>query len=414
MGFLDGLFGGGKKEVRISELDAWLDCEITAEQEILVAESRPLVQEVLDVREGMLGLVSEIQKSPSDGLPGRIQAIVRTSKPGYASSMADVLNGIQADGRLDYAGVLRFKSILSASLEKMARIMFSHGRYLPLAYGDKLSEVQKGMKRLIDAGKAVGEKTASRVRLPGLEKIRAVKRTLDGRSSGRDALSARIAAIQKDVSGMDESLAGYERERKELLADRRISDLRNERDEIDKKKKDLKALVHHHLAPVSRPLRKYQKMAVQEGRLTPEAEKSLNGFLENPVEHFLSGVTIEPILSDLEKVLQEGRLDVKNPEKALKNVADTRMFLSKTLVEEYNHLAVRGRQTEDEIGRSDTLQKISEVELSIEQLKAKASAAKDELKSLEKKAVELDGNIDEAVRQLTEGLSGFNVSLVLG
>ncbi|MBM3309643.1 MAG: hypothetical protein FJY77_05245 [Candidatus Altiarchaeales archaeon] len=414
MGFFDKLFGGSvsKKEVSLSNLDAWLDDEFSKLNDRTVKETKPLIEEIFEVKDSLRKRVLDLQDLSCEELPARLKTIVKTSKPEYVSSMLDILDAIEFDEKAGYKNILEFQGKLPEMLEKIAKAMAGHGRYLPFAYGDALAGIRKDVKNLIDLHRNLSRMVESYGRITLLEKIRTAKGDLESAAVGRKIVKSKANSLKKELKELGKDLADAIREREQILADKQSLELGKQL-EADRQKLDgIKTTAYEGWASLGRPLRKYKRLAMDENRLPQSDLKNIDGFMENPVEQFLSGTGFQEILEDMEKAINEGKIEIKNPEKTVKSIRDITASLKPSLIDEYNMLAERKKKIESELENSIASRQGRKLEALVEQLKNKISEKNGELETLEKKGSELEASMNETRKQLKTQLEEFKITLL--
>ncbi|MDD5111879.1 MAG: hypothetical protein PHG85_04995 [Candidatus Altiarchaeota archaeon] len=413
MGLLDRLFGGGeteKKELSMPDIGGWLEGETARENAEIGKKARPILDEIFEVKSLMLKTTAGIGETPAGELPARLAPIVRTSKPEYVASMREILNGIEADEDIDYERLEKFRKILSERLERIAKTTFGPGRYLPLAHGDAMTEMQKSVKRLIDADRSIGE-ILNASRMPGIRKIRSLKDEHSKAVESKTIFYAQKEKLSRESEQLAKELARYRTEYASALNDENLAGQKRQQEEISQKKDRIASLAHERLSALNRPLRKYHKMASDEKRLQPAALIILEGYIERPVEQFMTDDTLPEILKGLEQAVREGKIDVKTPEKTLKAIEEAKNALTRPLADEYIRLMEQERQAMDEMGKSKSLERARELEAKIGRLENANAAKADELNALVKKQCELEGTLEGLSRNLAEGLDAFGVTL---
>lgn len=415
MGFFDKFFNKKEEErteIGFSELDAWLDEEITKSDSELVEETEPILNEIHDLSEEMKEKVLELRDLPyPETLPKRFKKIVRTSRPEYISSMADVLDEIKVGEDIDPHFILDFQTEFSKLLEKIAKISIGPGRYLPLAFEKNLASIQKETKNLILASRKLEEVLKSHDRISVLNKTKSTKRELDVISQDKVALRRQAEGLKEDLARLNADLAKTEGDRERILKNKQLGQLRDRLAAIKEEKAIIEDTIHSNVTPLKRSLRKYRRLA---GRLSPEAEDSIDGYIEKPVEHFLSDRHLGQILEDLGKAIDEGKIEIKNPQKVSKTIVHAMEVLKPELVDEYNRLQEDEKHVGDEIRSSSVAKQTKQIELRVGELEHEIKAAGDELKAVDKRRHELKYNIKDMKKRIHDQLDGLNVSVSTG
>jgi hypothetical protein len=423
MGLWDRLLGAGdagsgsRRGLSFSELDGWIKTELERCGKDLERESKPFIADVHEASSRLRREVLALKALPYGNAPPRLEKIIKTSKPEYVSSMLEVIDRITAgedESMAGYQRVKKFQRRLSESLEKMAKITVSQGRYLPYAYGDALARIQKEFKNLIDAGKKLDGHLESYGRIPLLERVRSVKGGLDALAAEREAADSRLSYARSELKALEKKVADAQAERARLLEDRKIAGLQRELEGAISTRKSIEAAIGESLGSIARSMRKYKKLAVSEKRLPEESLDSIGGFIERPVEQFLSSRHLHSILKDMEKAFEEGKIEVKNPEKEARKTRELVLKLTPSLAEDHQRAVEQERRLQSEISNSPLSSRSRELASNIQQAQHDMAASRDELTTLEKKTVELEEKRAEAEKQLDEGLKEAGVALIGG
>lgn len=394
-----------------SELGGWLEMETAKTKNRILAESKPAVSGILEARDRLKERVIALRELPSEDAPPRLRSIVKTSKPEYTSTMLDILNQITLEKEADYQTVMEFQKNLQEYLEKIAKATLSQGRYLPFAHGDAFSAIQKDITGLIDAGKKLSSAVEPSGVIQRLGGIKALKEELEKTVEIRKTTTDAVNTLKNGLRELECRLSDAKKEHSTLLEDDRSMKLRKELGENAKKTEAINSRIHESLTSINRPLRKYQRVALSEKRIPEEAARSLDGFIERPVEQFLEGKDPSAILLDMEKTLNEGKLDVKNPEKLKKAVRECLENLKPSLISEHNSLLMEREKIQNELNNSSAAEKTRALESSLAQIKAGITEKEGQMKALEKKQSDLESQIKEARNTLKTKIEEFNITL---
>jgi len=413
MGFLDGIFGKGvsKKQLSCSELGRWLDDEEAAEKNRVMKLSKPALSDISSVRERMKDDVLRLAGMPVEDAPPRLRKIVRTSKPEYISTLLDILGRMQPEAG-DFKALTRFRKNYAESLEKIAKAMVGHGRYLPYAYGDAFALIQRDLKALIEAGRRLGEAFEPAARLHDLEGLRALKDALEKKTKEGKSLKARKSELKKALGGLESSLHESEKEYAVKADDKGLEKIRDAITDNAVKRELIRSMVHGNLMALGRPLRKYQRIALAEKRLSSGDEKLLEALIDSPVDCFLGGADITGILAGLEKALEEGKVEVKNPQKVLKTISELKINLRPSVQADYAGLLRESGRLQKKIEDSGVETNLKKLEHQIAHQKTDITSKHDELKTLEKKLNETEAEISTTQDTLKTKLKEHNITLL--
>lgn len=413
MGFWDRIFskgGNGAISKSFDELGGWLegsigDCEtrICQQAERIVGGIPVLTDEIIaDVEH--LGS-SDIPK----GVPQKVAKIVPTSKPQFVQAMVDCLKSLEVGDTPSYADLIQLQARLQQSLDSIAKINMSYGRYLFIAYGEQASILQKKYKALSIMSGELGEMISSD-RLDQLkdtlniyQNIVDLRKDIDDFTKQQKKLVSEINSAkkkQKEVSLQHETFMKG-KQSGELLQ------LKAKQEQLLEDKTLIESRIHRCFNPLKRVLRKYQRIV-----LDNTEKKNLDEYLQDSQKSLLEddGEKLEIILSNLSVALASGKLKIKDAVKVKQKIELAGDVYD--LKEQYLSVLDAEKELELKIRNSLVRDKEKELENKVAEAGVKIEDVSQSLLNLEKNKTQTENQLADTEKELKILLEELGVSLV--
>ncbi|MFH0860898.1 MAG: hypothetical protein V1921_06820 [Candidatus Altiarchaeota archaeon] len=414
MGFFDRFFKGDDHpaEVGFAELGEFLDDEAGRLNETVGRSLKPVIKEIAYLKERLKDDITLIDESDvPEGLQSRFKSIVRTSKPRFTASMLDLADHIRPPETLDYKAAVDFLRSFSDCLERVAKLNFGEGRYLPMAFEKPMTDIRETVKGMVSAKKSLEEIVESNRRIATLYEAR---QTFNDLANLRDELSSQEAGkleLKKAIGGLESNLEGLTSDYRLSKSALEDSELVQERDSARAERRSVEDAVFAVISQLKRPLRKYRRTALA-GGLQKNVLAALDAMMENPAGCLRE--ELEPVRSSLagmREAIERNALDVKNREKVLLSVEKALKLLSPEPVVDYARLLEREGELERRIGTSDAAIKAEELKRLIEKAENDRQRMLAELSTLEKRGEELSNRIAVLKKKLLSLAEELQISV---
>ena len=334
-----GVFG-------LREIEERMARELDERKGDALKKSVPHVEAVLKQKAIALGIVEELKDLDfEEDVKERTYKPILTSKPVYVKGMLEGLKGIEGERPEGFEGLEAFHSNAVKALKAIQTVQLKQGRYMGFAFHEEILRLGTALNKAIDETERLGEvitgargfiKEAEKV----IQKVGLLKEKLRlMRSDGEEReklvrlskdLEEGIKSIEQELGGMEGSIEYKEHLKTEEELDATVQRL-----------KVLEKTVSGSIAPLQRPLRKYEK------RMDTRAVMADKRFLEklrvyqtSPTEAFSSedpqDIILERALLGLKEAAAGGELDLDEKEKSktLSRIEHLSSGLLKTMLAE--------------------------------------------------------------------------------
>jgi len=361
MKFFERFFGkedkvteGRKEVIKFSEVEDWLRERKKSENRESYRKAKPIIGEILQSMDGIKELIDDLDRAECpDDIPKRARKIVLVSKPEFVRGIRDSIRIIENSARDD---LNEFHRNLNSTILGIGKVIGGQGRYLPVAFGDRIQKIAKESKLIVAKGKELREF------IPRNQRYDEILRDMEE----IEKESVRLRNLDAGEKELEEKMKKTEEKREKLMQDYRdfekssefkeFQKLRMELNELDKRKKDIESNIYTYLSPIKRPLKKFR-------RVTGET-REIKAYIDNPLQEFLSaGDGLESIIIQVRKAIDSGALRIKKSE------LDRITRVEKNLRELYElrekHRAIESEQGEisrrlesfQELGRGNELKR---------------------------------------------------------
>jgi len=414
--FFDRLFGREKKESSLvldsDELALWLERQVKSRRDEIRKECKPLIDEIFIDLEEIKTLTLDLEELECPkGVPKKARKIVLTSKPAFVQGILDSMAMVEDKKPSGYDELEKFHEDLQVVVSSLGKIAISHGRYLPIAFGDEIEAIRRKSKKLFERSKELKEIIGSDISLflEALERLDEIKVKLK-----------ELKGLDTDKSNLQEKLKKYSEERSNL--EKEIDSLHETREfkELTKTEEELKGVreklesveleIYNYINPLKRPMKKFRKFAEVKG-YGPEILKNIDGYMQNPVDCFLldKDENLENILMKIRKAIEAGDFKLKGKDRGK---VLTRIESALNIDEDklrQRHLKLNSLR-ENLLKRTESFsvtEKRKELERDLEHLGREMKTCEDELDKIEKKSENIEGDTSRGREELERKLNSI-------
>ncbi len=393
-----------KAVIHLSDLPRFLKEKKEQRDKETYRKSKPLIDEALNLVAGLKEITLEIEsEDASEMVNERVVKVVATSKPQFVKSMLDLTGSV---GKPQGNDVEVFVRNLDVFLADLPKVIIGPGRYLHLAYGEKLEKIRKDSRKLLDAKKALEE-------LIDADSFKGMGEEADSLSKKLSSLGLaeseeRLLAVQLEKLSSEKnsleasyrSLDGSDVFRSFQKRKSRLESVKNNRESAENE-------IYNVFAQMRKPLRILVKHPGVGGPAVPL--KELEEFIEKPVDTYLAKSP-----GETRKIFESAKAALEKPQDGIKE-ADRVKALEKTgeIVGEQllraRTEALRLRDEEqkasEELESSTFLSEKKELEKDIERSGRELHSARTDLERVKKRLDETNIEIVKSKALLEEGLT---------
>ena len=385
MGILDKIFGGENREtkaqnIKFSQLDGWIKNKLETKNSAVYAECKEIVEDVRDSVKDIRALIERLeQEGFQHNVPVKVYKIVKASKPKYIAGILEILNKIEEKYPKNYTGLEEFHKILNESLLNISKISMSHGRYLPMAFEDLITEISRGTKHLFE----LNNKLALNLKP---NDITVTYKNLLSETGEIKNLKEQLDTIIKREASMKDNIKSIMTEREKLKDEMddlvkseehvRCAELEEQYKDILKSKENIESTIYNNLHPLVRIMRKFRHILEEK----PEFKNVLHRidkYVDKPVEEFISDNNrdINSILGQVKESIERNEMDIKDVEKKKisEKIDSVIVNLSDDLRQKYMLLQEKEAEIKSKIAQIDIKNRIDAISYNINELDRKLS-----------------------------------------
>jgi len=385
MGILDKIFGGENREtkaqnIKFSQLDGWIKNKLETKNSAVYAECKEIVEDVRDSVKDIRALIERLeQEGFQHNVPVKVYKIVKASKPKYIAGILEILNKIEEKYPKNYTGLEEFHKILNESLLNISKISMSHGRYLPMAFEDLITEISRGTKHLFE----LNNKLALNLKP---NDITVTYKNLLSETGEIKNLKEQLDTIIKREASMKDNIKSIMTEREKLKDEMddlvkseehvRCAELEEQYKDILKSKENIESTIYNNLHPLVRIMRKFRHILEEK----PEFKNVLHRidkYVDKPVEEFISDNNrdINSILGQVKESIERNEMDMKDVEKKKisEKIDSVIVNLSDDLRQKYMLLQEKEAEIKSKIAQIDIKNRIETINYNINELDRKLS-----------------------------------------
>lgn len=393
--FLKKFFQPKEEAVQFSELNKWLDNNNTELQKIKedLKELGNLKSEIAENLK-ILGGVDISQAKVED----RVKGIVKGNLPAYINAINLFLKKVAPPEEVNHITLEIFCDSFENEFKDLNKRTFRNFQIIREIVGKELENVAKSVKKLEILVKDIKKYSAKIKKIAKVkEKIGFIKDSLENKEKNKlrggelekekGSLVASCEKIKKDIEKLKNSSKA-----------KSLENLESEEKKISGSIKELETKIITLFSPLQKALKKYNNMCFI---------KKVNSYIENPVETLLddSGLEILKFLKDVKKMIEEGKIDLKDDKKkkSLQSLDTLNEPFIKKFIEDYCSLKKKASSIKDQISANTVLNEIGDLEkefninsFKIENIKRDIDKLKDvdvtsEISKLEKRLDEVFG-----------------------
>jgi hypothetical protein len=419
MGIFDWFFGREKKEkkiaLKVSELSAFLQ-ELENRKERYM-NAQPILEDIIFLIEGIKENTQSINSAEDlEDTPKRLVNILNTSKPSFIKAMLESTQELEKIP--EEKDLKAYQRKLDDFLGSAPKLILGQGRYLHYSHGEKLGEIKKDLKCLLEKKRELDELLREDTYL----EIEADIKSLEEKMIRRQALEAEEKTLKKTL---DEKIAAEKelRERYESIEEtecfKEHAENKKSLEETIKERERLENRLYNLMTPIKKTLKTINHTLEKDHSLNIP-RKELAAYAEKPVEEFISQdmKKTKQFFSDIKSLLEKEALGLeKDRTRKTKSIIDEILSpeTEKTR-QKLAYLVEEEKQKSEQMNQSPYLKERENLEKDLEKAGRELHQTQDGYKKIAKKIAQTSEEIDALKNKLEEEITrkkGDNVVLDL-
>lgn len=388
------------KSVMASALSSWIDKKKGDEFQYACSEATKICSRTIEICSVMSKSSEDLTSSEVtvNELTEKYLSTITTAKDTLGRKIKTVTANIELPEITTFEDVVRSRDLVQQTIVQLGEAVAIHGRYMSLfpkreikALQETLKEMvgeQSQLQQIVDDNSTHAEEIQS-AREETEQLIRLIVKL------ERDRIL--LADLQKEIKSLDLARVDTTHNIKKMEENEVTARIPELREEVQRLKEMLAGLDGELMGKVlilSRPLKKYSYV----GELERPKRKILEAYLDRPLDALRDdgNFIIMEILADLKKQIQEGKIELKDPSKALQN-ADELLAYVGGFLGRYEPIK---RSIEQ---KNETIDTATSREL--DNLRAQLASLEKNKKSKELDVVDLNTRIEEEQQLVVEKIA---------
>ncbi|PIN69046.1 hypothetical protein COV93_07035 [Candidatus Woesearchaeota archaeon CG11_big_fil_rev_8_21_14_0_20_43_8] len=402
-----------KVEVKIGLLKSWIEEHTEYKFEKVKSDIRDIISDLKESFDRLRECLKKIEdaKLQNENIPPKALQLMQGNREAFIMKHEQFMENTKMPEEFLYRPVMDFCRQMNDSLENLKKNTAKSNYVLMEFFGNEVNATNAVMKKIVDAINSIHNKLEAKS--DELEMIDASKAKIDDFISKINLerqlykkLKEHKDAFIKEKEQRDELQAAIERfkgltEYKEVLA---LEETRAKAQKALQKEKDL---LKQKMSPLSRPLKKFAHVAIENGDLASLYSDDPASALQKD-----SSLKILDVLGRIKDSLSNGKLDVKNDGKVIALIESLGKDFFLETKRSHDSLLEKKMEAERKIQLSSAMRDFEEMSYKLKHMDEKLDRNEREIIDLKKKVDKQD--IDGEKERLQEFLSQrFNVDLLI-
>ncbi|MBW2974140.1 hypothetical protein KY366_00330 [Candidatus Woesearchaeota archaeon] len=347
----------GKEVIKADELGDWFKYKSSViftdlDRRVEVINSR-LKDAVMRTKDNLAILSTSKLYNPKVSV--KENQYMEGNRKSYILGVNNFLRGIDLNKK-DYPSLLDFCNDFSLRLDRFGKSTFRSYQILQEFFSHESRNIAMGIKDIENSVKQLGE-SVKNARIGKVEEIKKDIAALGMKLNQKSGIESSSKDKEKVKEGLLKNKKDIEKKINDLVKSReykKLNHLKADKEVLLANIREHNARMIHAFSVMERPLRKLQKMVIEDSGL-------LQKYIENPVDSLVNDdeLKIAGLLRKLEKNINNYTLDLKDKkrEKVLETVKCLTEEFLREFVNRHNELNAQLDSLEKEVSGSETLRK---------------------------------------------------------
>ncbi|MBW2964273.1 hypothetical protein KY363_02330 [Candidatus Woesearchaeota archaeon] len=397
--------------VPLSELQKWIEERSESEFSKIQPQIEEKISALLDLRASLKEVLKDLSVAElhNPDIPEREKAIMEGNREAYIKQHKQFIAQVDISETAGCTEVAKFCRDFEDMLVALAKQTAKGHAIMNAFFANHASAVNKTIKTMGD--------TVSRMR----EMLEDGNVGVDYIDDVRKAVDA-LRAKKKLLEEMDQELSIYRQKLDNSVQmkdkiQKKVDELKQtdsytefqsgnaEREEHWKQAKQAETELDMMLSPISKAMKKYERVVVEDAAL-------FSKYLDSPMKALEGdeGLKILPILSKMRAAIQEGSLELKEPDKSVQRIEEITRSKLEAIREAHTEAKQNIKRIDDAMRSSGVLNELDDLKYKAEHVDNQIKILQDKIDRSEKTKEKIDLDIlkQEAASKL---LDAFNVEV---
>jgi hypothetical protein len=403
MGWLDRIFKLGSGEgvdsdevleeetVDLSVLPKWIDKKSNAGFEKVKPDIERQFSRLIDEKKSLLVNLEELReaKLQNPDISEREKQIMKGNRESYISQHKQFLNVVDISQDISCKETAFFCKNFEELLVKLAKSTAKGHAIMNEFFANHAAKINKNVREMGDAVSKVRELLEEgNVGIGDIDKVQRAISELRGKKKLVIEMREEIQILKKKLSNSDflkQKLLKNIEQLKQTEDYSEFKEADDRRNELWKEVKQIEEEVSTMFSPINKPMRKYE-------RILAEGVDLFKKYIDTPVLALAEdeGLRIMDMLERMKKAIEEGKLEVKDKEKALHRIPEIgREKLSEARAR-YLEAKKTIKQIGDKIRDSKVQEELNDLQYKIEHTDNQIKILQDKMEKAEQTKAKID------------------------
>lgn len=386
--------------IQFSELKQWLD-----DNNVELKKVKEKFKELESVKAGIsekLKVLSNVDVSKAKA-EDKVKNFVQGNLPAYINAITLFLKRVALPEELDHVNLEIFCDSFEKEFEDLNKRTFRNFQIIRELVGKELEEVVKSVKKLELLVKEV-KKSSSKIRK--IANAKAKVEFIEDSMENKEKNKIRRDELKKVKEDLVNSCGKIKKEAESLKHSKKAKNLEKLKVEEKTVSDDIKELeieLTNLFSPLQKALKKYNNLCFI---------KKVDSYIENPAEALLSDSKLEILkfLKDVNKMIEEGKIDLKEDKK--KKTVESLDKLDESFIKKFigNHSSLKKKLSsiKDDINSNTVLKEIENLEKELNICSFRIENTEREINKI--KDVDIMSEFNELEKRLNE-IFGYKIKV---
>ncbi len=393
MKFLKGLFVKKEEEVRLKELEGWIDINLKPKTEEISKD----IERIKALKEELKINLKELEKVEiKQETQKKIKDVILGNVPAYVRAVKIFLEKIIIPEKINFENTKMLYETVQKELDNLGQRTARNFAIMQTLIGKELAVTARNIKEIDETSKSIMKKSENLEKIEkimrDLEDIKEAERNRIAYEKLRESYEKEKDKLGKEKSEAEEKLRriGESKEAKEL------TELKRKIEEIETKKKEQCNEILSLFSPLQKAFKRYNNIFYI---------KKVEEYINNAAETLNQDEDLEIIkyLQDIKNMIQENKIDLKEDKK--KKAIEAIDALNETYLKKF-----KGEYQELNKEKAGVEKRIQENRYEIEKTELKGIIKKKEegIESIEKEIGKIkQTNTKEKIKGIENNLKGL-------
>ncbi|MBU0461796.1 MAG: hypothetical protein KJ574_04380 [Nanoarchaeota archaeon] len=400
MGFFARLFKKEKKEesvypvetVLLSDLQKWFMKQTSTRfkdlEKDMIGSFHVIEKETEELKHHLKKLKDASLMNPN--IPEKERQIMEGNRNSYLQQHAVLLAQTATPEQINYKTALEYTKRFHEAAKILVKSTAKNSQVLKFFFEHELFNVTQRIKVITEeVDRMTNWLNDDSKGVAYVEQVNEKINSFIGKCKHRKELMSKMDEEKKKLENSRVMKRKFEKEVEAIKSMQEYSDferLNTQRDTLISDMKQLEADLHHVFSQIDKPLRKYERVAVEDVVLVADYNSdSISALLGD--EEF----KIIKILESMKTAIQKGSIELKesDKEKVLQRIGNLNKEFFKNFVFRYDDVKKAKRKIDDQIRNNGTLRKLDDFAYKIRHTEEQIARAEDSIKQISEKLEKL-------------------------